>query len=108
MIDVRNYQQPTTKITVYCEIKDKFEASSITSYEITIANSLSNGYYTIANALNDYTLPNAPPATDILPMSLTFLSCSLKKLVILFGNILANPDLVLENKLLFSSSPNKY
>ena len=70
MIDVRNYQQPTTKITVYCEIKDKFEASSITSYEITIANSLSNGYYTIANALNDYTLPYAPTDSNLLGRSL--------------------------------------
>ena len=69
MVDVRNYQQPITKITVYCEIKDKFDEVSKTSYEITISNDLSNGYYSIFGALNDYYIQYLPTDLNLLGRS---------------------------------------
>ena len=57
------YQQPSTTITIYCEIRDNYNASITVNKTITLANQLANGVYTIEKAMSQYYLPTAP--TDL-------------------------------------------
>ena len=50
-------QNPSVNITIYCEIRDNYNASVLISKEIILANSLINETYNLANAINGYFLP---------------------------------------------------
>ena len=58
------YQNPSVNITIYCEIRDNYNASVLISKEIILANSLINETYNLANAINGYFLPEE--RTDLI------------------------------------------
>ena len=51
------YQNPTSNITIYCEIRDNYNATIIINKDIVIANSLQSEIYTLAKAVVGYSLP---------------------------------------------------
>ena len=58
------YQNPSVNITIYCEIRDNYNASVLISKEIILANSLINETYNLGNAINGYFLPEE--RTDLI------------------------------------------
>ena len=51
------YQNPSSNITIYCEIRDNYNATIIVNKDIVIANSLNNEIYTLEKAVVGYELP---------------------------------------------------
>ena len=51
------YQNPTSNITIYCEIRDNYNATIMINKDIVIANSLNSGIYSLEKAIIGYELP---------------------------------------------------
>lgn len=63
------YQQPSNKITVYCEIRDQYNAVATTTTDIIISNSINNGIYSLSDALDGYVMPNSVTPAILLHRS---------------------------------------
>ena len=51
------YQDPSSTIIIYCEIRDNYNATITVTKEITVANSLTGGIYSLDKAVLGYYLP---------------------------------------------------
>ena len=51
------YQFPSSNITIYCEIRDNYNASVLVTKDIIIANNFTDGTYTLTKAVKGYILP---------------------------------------------------
>ena len=60
LVDVKNFQQEKTKVTVYCEVRDEYHDMNVVTTELIIINDISSGHFTLVNALNTYTIPSNP------------------------------------------------
>ena len=58
------YQNPSVNITIYCEIRDNYNASILVSKEIMLANTLQNEAFNLAKAVQGYFLPEE--RTDLI------------------------------------------
>ena len=55
---VQYYQQQSSIITIYCEIKDNYGSIAKISKNISISNKINNGIYNISNALSLFSIDN--------------------------------------------------
>ena len=63
------YQQASNKITVYCQIRDEYLDIVEVSQKITISNSINNGVYSLAKAMEKYVLPQTVTSAILLARS---------------------------------------